>query len=510
MKAFLKVLSLILAMLLFVTCFVACGGEKETAPEETDTETDAPKETEKLDEFGRPWIDDSVPTDANYANEEKNTVTFFVRSGNQSRQYELDVDELADDTLYDAIYNRNATVEARLGVVITTIAQDCASGSQASLWNETLRNAVNTKSGDFDGAALYASQGSPMALEGCYYNLLKIEALDLEKPWWNQDMIEGMEFFDTLFFLGGSLLITEPMEAGALLFNKALLEKHHPTVNLYNEVNNLEWTIDRLYDLSSSVWEDVNTSGIIDDGDVVGFAGYGTAANTGYNDLWQASMGVKIIEKAENGIPELTLYSERTVSAYEKVSRLHIANAGALGAPTANTKIALGNVLFQAGRLGSTESLREMTDPYGVLPLPMYDKEQGRYYTASHAGCSILGVLASIEKDRLDMVGNTIELMGAESYRQVVPKYYEVCLKSKYSADVEDAMIYDLIIDSIIFDVGMVFGSKSIGGVNALFRDLTIDFAQKYESNKTSYETALEKFIDSLDEIAFTLENAEE
>ena len=93
MKNFLKVLSLILAMLLFVTCFVACGGEKETDPEETETETEAPKETEKLDEFGRPWIEDSVPTDANYSGAEKNTITFFVRSGSQARQYELDVDE---------------------------------------------------------------------------------------------------------------------------------------------------------------------------------------------------------------------------------------------------------------------------------------------------------------------------------------------------------------------------------------------------------------------------------
>jgi len=71
-------------------------------------------------------------------------------------------------------------------------------------------------------------------------------------------------------------------------------------------------------------------------------------------------------------------------------------------------------------------------------------------------------------------------------------------------------MIYDLIIDSIVFDAGMVFGSKSIGGVNALFRDLTIDFAQKYESNKTAYETALDKFVDSLDDISFMLENTEE
>ena len=55
--------------------------------------------------------------------------------------------------------------------------------------------------------------------------------------------------------------------------------------------------------------------------------------------------------------------------------------------------------------------------------------------------------------------------------------------------------------DTVI--VGYVYATASIGNVNSLFRNLNRDFAQTYESNKTTYETRLEELIDKLDEISF-------
>lgn len=65
--------------------------------------------------------------------------------------------------------------------------------------------------------------------------------------------------------------------------------------------------------------------------------------------------------------------------------------------------------------------------------------------------------------------------------------------------------MYDLILQSIRFDMGSVYGSKSIGGVNTLFRKLDGDLTQTYEASKTKYETALETLIDKLDELSFML-----
>lgn len=505
MKTFLKVLSLTLAALFLITCFVACGGsqdESETDAPDVETETDAPKETEKRDEYGRLWIDDSVPADANYSSADKNTITFFVRS-QDIYLTEIDVDEITDDTFRDAVYFRNTTVEDRLGVTIANVAQISASTTERNAWLQNLRNAVNTKTQDFDCATIYASQGSPLALEGCFYNVLDIETLDLEKSWWNQDMIDGLNIFDALFFLGGDLAISQTKQACMIFYNKDIFKEHFPTTDIYTTVTDYQWTVDKLYELSSQVWDDTNASGVVDDGDTVGFTGWSDGG--GQNDTWQAAMGLQIITKNAEGIPELSIYSQRAITAFEKLGNLHLNNPGGLAGATDNTKYQAGNVLFATRQLSNGESFRDMGDAVGVLPYPMLDTEQGYYATYPHNSCSLLTVLATIEPEREGMIGHTLELMAAESYRQVIPKYYEVCLKTKYSSDVGDAMMYDLILKSIRFDLGFVYGSKSIAGVNTLFRTFSVDFAQLYESNVTAYQSALDILIDKLDEIAFVV-----
>jgi len=134
MKLFISILTLMLALSIFATSAVSCGSV------ETDTETEGSKVTEVVTESEDPRqaVKDDVPAGLNFSNVANNTVTFFVRDDSTLWKNELDVDEITDDTLYDAIYRRNDTVEQRLGVIITTIGQ---AGNYANhvAWNETLR-----------------------------------------------------------------------------------------------------------------------------------------------------------------------------------------------------------------------------------------------------------------------------------------------------------------------------------------------------------------------------------
>ena len=504
MKHVTKLLALAMAFLLLVSSFAACNTTSNETEQKngTATETEATQtENQNVDAYGREIIEDSVPTDLNYSTATNNTVTFFTRDSGELA-IEMDADELIEDTLNDAIYRRNITVEERLGVTITQISQPGMWGDHTT-WLQTLRNAVNTKSGDFDAAAVYASQGSALALEGMYYNVKTIDGIDLQKPWWNKQLISELELFDTLYFLGGDLTISQVTYAGITVFNKTIFEKYYPDVNLYELVNNGQWTIDKLYELSSTVWEDTNTTGTMDDGDVVGYVGWIYDGGSGWMDIWIAALGVKIAEKNGDGFPELSLYSPRTIDAFEKLKKLHTENAGSISLNLSATAFANENVMFAATSLGNCENFREMTTPYGALPMPKYDEDQEEYATYALNACSLAVILSSLEAERVDMVGYTLELMAAESYRQVIPEYYSVCLKSKYSAAADDARMYDVIVDSVSTDFGYVYATVSIGNINNLFRDLTRDFAQTYESNKTTYETSLEELIDKLDEISF-------
>ena len=500
MKGF-KILAVLLALLTALSCFAACGDSgKNTETTTPDKDTSLPEQ--KLDEWGREYIDDNVPKNLTFAGEENNTLTFFTRSNDSYWAIEMDVDQTINDTVNDAIFYRNDTVEHRLGVTITQISQPFDFGGQ---WNQTLRNSVLTKSGDYQAAAIYASQSCGLATEGMYLDVNTLNYLDLDKPWWNQRSREELELFNTLYFLTGDIAISQLLNAGMITYNKKLLEIYYNDLDIYKLVDDYKWTIDKLYELSSSVHEDLNSSGMIDDGDVAGLVHWQyDSKDGGFVDLWVGALGISLTTKDESGIPQITVYNEHSIQAFEKLKKLCVENPGCLDQSKLSiTKFGDSKALFSTNILKMCEGFRHMTDSYGALPLPMFDEEQGYYGTYSQNGCSLIVVCSALPEEQRDMVGATLELMAAESYRQVTPAYMEVCLRSKYSDSPDDARMYDLIVDGISMDFGYIYSSKNIGYMISLFRDLTSDFAKDYESNKILYETSLETLIDKLDEVSF-------
>ena len=489
MKKSLRFICLVIALILITTVLASCGNGDDTT---------VAKDTNIQNESGRDAVKDTVPADLQFKGE---TVTFFVRDDQELWKHEIDVEKTTNDTLYDAIYYRNSTVEDRLGITIEQIGQ-AGTYAVADSWNSTLRNAVLTKSGDFDASAIYASTGSALAVEGLYYNVLDLPYIAFEQPWWNDSIIEEVTLFDTLYYLAGDICITQIANGLCIFYNKNLFSELYGTQNikLFDVVEKGEWTIDYMSELVSNAWIDENSDGIVSDGDTVGFF-----ANTagGGMDAWIPAMGISIT-KMVDGYPEITFYSEHTVEAFEKLRGLYNNNPGTLNASATATKFVVGNQLFTMEYLNGGSKFRAMKDNYGVLPLPKFDAEQDDYYTTFDNAASLVVVLSTC--NRTDLVGATLELMGAESYKQVTPAYFEICLQGKYSDAPEDAEMYDRIINSFVYSFGFCYSTKSLEGIGGLFRNLDVDIAQKYEANKIKYENALNALIDKLDEISFLTE----
>ena len=493
MKNTTKLLCLVLAVVMTLACFAACGGGDETTlPQATGGEDN---------ETGRNAVKDTVPTDLKFNGE---TMTFFVRDDQEMWKNEMDVEKTINDTLYDSIYYRNATVEDRLGIEIKQIGQ-AGTYSVADAWNSTLRNAVLTKSGDYEAAAIYASTGSALAVEGLYYNVLDLPHINLNQPWWNKSVVEEVTLFDTLYYLAGDIAITETANGICIFFNKDLFTELYQTqnINLYDVVENQQWTVDYMSELVSNAWMDENSDGVISDGDTVGFAAGVTTTGDGGMDAWIPAMGISLT-KMVDGYPELTFYDEHTVEAFEKLQGLYNSNPGTLRANTSSTKFVVGNQLFTRATLNNGETLRDMQDDYGVLPMPKFDAEQDDYHTTFINAASLVVVLSTCTNT--EKVGATLELMAAESYKQVTPAYFEICLHGKYSDAPEDEEMYDRIIKGFVYSFGFCYSTKSLEAIGSLFRDLDADLAQKYEQNKIKYETSLETLIDKLDEVSFMLQ----
>ena len=416
----------------------------------------------------------------------------------------MDVEKITGHTLYDAVFYRNATVEERLGVEINQILM-ASTASVSSEWNSTFRNAVLSKSDDFDAAAIYASTGSAMAVEGVYYNLLTLPHLELSQPWWNSSIVDELTLFNTLYFLGGDITVSEIANGLCVFYNKDLFSKLWGTddINLYDVVEKGDWTIDYMTEFVMETWVDENNDGIVSDGDIVGFAAYPSTVEEGEMDAWIPAMGIKLTTMVD-GYPELSFYNERTVTAFKKVQKLYNSE-GTYRGGMRKTRFVNGNQLFVRGSLNSGESFRGMSARYGVLPLPKFDKAQSEYYTSFGNYSSL--VVVPVTCRQTEAVGATLELMAAESYKQVTPAYFEICLQGKYSDSPEDSKMYDLIINSFEYSFGFCYSTHSLGGIGSLFRYVDGgDIAKTYRENETKYQTLLDSLIDKLDEISFNAE----
>ena len=502
-----KALLIALALLLLASAFTACGDTVATETQAPEAES-RPPETEggsndRYDaSFDRSSVADDISADLRFDGE---TVTFFTRDDVEHWKYEMDADAIMNDTLYDAVYYRNKTVEERLGITITTI-QQAGNYANRNTWNDTLRTAVNTKTGDFDAAAIYASQGSALALESMYYNVIDFPYINLEKPWWNQSMREELSLFNTLYYLAGDIAVTEITETFCLQYNKVIFDKYYGSsdVDLYKLVEEKKWTIDTMYDLVAGVHEDNNGDGIVNDGDLVGLWAKTAGYQESWNDAWVPAMGIAITTMV-NGVPELSFYSERTIRAFESVKRVLASCPGTLNADTIVTsKFADGMALFNMSNLNAGSGLRDMKDAYGVLPLPMLEENQeGGYATTFGNVASLVTILSSLPEDRKDLVGATLELMAAESYKQVTPAYFEIALKTKYAESPEDSKMYDLILNSVKYSFGYCYSTVCLAELGSLFRIMSRDVAKTYEERAETYEQKLQDLIDGLDEAAF-------
>lgn len=93
-----------------------------------------------------------------------------------------------------------------------------------------------------------------------------------------------------------------------------------------------------------------------------------------------------------------------------------------------------------------------------------------------------------------ERTGSIIEALCAIGSRDVVPAFYNVSLKTKYSRDTESEEMIDIIRDSIIYDIGYVSGGtfQSIG--RDLARSTTHDFSSTYAASESIALSKLKDF----------------
>lgn len=494
MKKKITAIGVIIALLASIISLVSCN---QTPPADGTTdvtdEITAPVTTTPVDEFGREIIEDSVDKNLDFEGE---TVNLLCRSDAGIIDEFTSASE--DSTvLNEAVFKRNATVADRLDIELNIITMNGAYGDANTKFLTEVRGQAMSATSEYDIAALYASQGCLLVTENLFWDLYELPHIDLEKPWWTQSFIDEITYDGKLFSLIGDVTITAISRVGVTFFNKDLAKEKLPSdLDLYKIVDEGKWTVDKLYELSKDVYVDVNGNDVHDQGDVFG---YSIRTESMPMDLWVGAFDIKVTTRNADGIPELTFYNDRTVTAFEKLNNLIYQNNGCIYGQDLNTTVntfVAGEVLFLTQGLLRAEKFIDMNDSYGILPMPKLDEEQAGYYTLPQNAHSMMVVLNNCFDE--EAAGATLELLGAESYRTVRPAYYEMTMKGRYVNGEEDAEMFDLVAEGIQYNFGTLYSSKGLNAICALFRDVATPITSRYEAKASQYEQSLKKLLEDL------------
>lgn len=349
----------------------------------------------------------------------------------------------------------------------------------------------------YAGHIIYAGQA---VVDDLYHNWYDIPYIDFTKPWWSQSTIDDLTYASKAFLAMGDFALTTIDSTYAMYFNKQLAE-NYDLPNMYDLVNDGKWTADKLIELSTNVYSDLNGNGTSDRDDQFGYAIWARSPVNVY--LW--AFGEKICKKQPDGTMELDYYNTKVVDIYNKLYDLHWNSVGSYTDINPNENIAMqiflnNQVLFYPGMFHfAAVELRDFETDYGIIPYPKWDEVQDSYYTMVDGGHEALAIPVSVQDT--EFVGKITEVLCAESWKRVVPTYYDIVLKTKGSRDEESVAMLDRIFEKRVFDFGYVYGVFGAAfWVQFLIYDKSADIASYYEKNHKSFDKRMEQVFEYFDE----------
>ena len=146
--------------------------------------------------------------------------------------------------------------------------------------------------------------------------------------------------------------------------------------------------------------------------------------------------------------------------------------------------------------------LRDMESDFGIIPTPKYDAAQESYVTYNALGNSTGFVIPITADSEISAVIS--DQLAYEGWRDIVPVYYDIALKSKYGRDERSADMLDLIMSNIRCEFTQVY-SYAFGDQEApsmmlrqVIKKKSTDIASMYAERQTKWNNTLESLINTL------------
>ncbi|MGI6715699.1 MAG: hypothetical protein ACOX3X_00675 [Eubacteriales bacterium] len=478
-----KVLALALTFTFLLTLF-ACNGssEESSAPsyEDETTYESTPESSEEVSEY-TPELRDLGERE----------IRFLVAGSGYSyyESFEIYAEELLNETINDAVYERNRTVEAKYNCRITADKSNNVAND--------LRTYVSSGLDMYDVYMPMINDAVKLIGEDLMLDLKELESLNLDGEWWDQKAREGLEINNKLYFATGDISILDNDCTMVMFFNKKLVRNYN-LGDLYQMVLDHEWTLDKAYELSKGFSQHLEDDSVWDNHDQYGLHVAFNAPHSFY-----FGCGGTIAEKEPDGSLKITINNERNQDILKDVFEIafkpDVLTNKLPGCQTFENICEMflnEQVMFTTFALIDIKEFRNAQDfDFGILPYPLYNSNQDEYRCLVSTGL-VPCITIPVTCDNPEDVALAVEALAYYSVETLTKAYYEKTLKGRDLVDNESEVMLDIIFASRVYDLGFIY---NFGGVGALIEKMNAsnsdNFASYYGAIEDLVKTELEETI---------------
>ena len=416
----------------------------------------------------------------------------------------VEEDEREQDAISYAVYNRNSKIEAEYNCKIRQVPSN---GSQIEHLTASYAN------GDgYDLTIISAKPAAQAATRNLLRNIKEMKHVDLTNPSFDQNSINELSVADKLYFLSGDMNVSTLEIAGLSVVNMdfyadlvdsivELFEGDVDYANVYNLVTSKKWTMETMMKIATMANIDFDTSdgsdlSVVDKGDTIGYHQYF------YSTLWYFyASGGRITTKNEDGLPELTIQSERNQNLanyiYDHLN--HVISAPWIphaNSATLNNNFLTGQVLFMDCALFEVrmEIYPRSEFEYGILPCPLYE-EGGDYHSVAYFNnWAHLWAIPCMTANE-EYAERMLQVMAVYSSLEdsTMHAYYDRTVYLNAAPDNGSRQVMDVIRQSIVYDIALLY---DWGGLEKMLESLSFESYNPYGGAVSGIEAAVNPMIE--------------
>ena len=445
-----KIKCTLLALLVFLSVFAAACSDGGPDPSDTTAAADTTEAvTTEAPEPEYVWADlDFKDGKINILN--TNTTWGFYTT--------IYFEEQTGSMIDDAIYDANRKVEEKFNVILNVTESDI----NKSVGEYT--TSILAGDGTYDTALTAANRTAPLLLQKYVMDLSGVKELQLDQPWWNQNIMQFSSFGEgNRVFFGVSDINMMSFEVlmGIYVNDDMLTDLNIP--KLYDTVRDGKWTVDRMHECMKAA---ANLNG--DANFTYSSSGNATYGLTYWDSGLQAIMygaGLSYVVLDEKNNPSLNVENDIFYSTLENIGSMFVVEGEAVHLNSSQDRMhyedsfADGRALFTVAQLKGSTKFREMDDEFGILPLPKANEAQEEYI----GFCSGNVVASTIPKSNTkpNEVAGVIDAMAYLAYSELRPVYEGIVVEQKQMRNADSIEMLQIMGANRVLDVGNIYSWTS-------------------------------------------------